>query len=375
MQRLGESYRHKTNVNDVFEDHTLKTCEELNMQTQNKPFASDNLNLQMKYARKLPHTDANRDNSNDVHHSYTPIFNERLKSRMLADNRSGKSELNELMSTIMDKNSIGYYSAGNGETDIHQRNITTSIMNNCKSTDTLTATSKGLTNGSKHWKNLSKRMSMHSKMLPDESDSNDTDALNSERHTGGVHYKTSPRTDSASKTSSRSFNEDPYNDTMSSAFSVLTKKSSTMLLDSSVASNKPQVKAVLTESRFRRMPSSNSTFPQESDINFIMLVGLLCSLSLSKLLQYIQWYCAWFMGQALRLRNMFLGQNVSIWEFCNFDDTSRYCLRTKLLLLPVVGCCSLLYALSSLLHSTLRCLLMQAPTSIIIFIQKLYMEP
>lgn len=67
--------------------------------------------------------------------------------------------------------------------------------------------------------------------------------------------------------------------------------------------------------------------------------------------------------------------NVNIWELCNFDDTSRYGLRTKLFLLPFAGTCSLLYSLSSVLHSILRCLLTQAPNSIILFIQKLYLNP
>lgn len=372
MQRLSEGYRHNTNT-DVYDERTLKTCEEISMQTQHKPYTSESLNLQLKYGGSKLHPNESNHQASDTHHGYAPGYSDRLKTRNLADNRDNRkaqTDLNDLMNSLMSKNGIGFYNSGNsGNAEAINRNG--SVMNSSKSSDTLTPKSAGLTNGNKHWKNLSKRISNHGpKISPDESDSNDTDTLNSERNTS-VHYKTSSRTDSASKNSSRSFNDEFYCDGMSSESPLLTKKSSTMLLDT-IAST--PMKGTTSETRCRRVPS-NSKWPQESEINFIILVGLLFSLMLSKILQYMQAYCGWFMIQVLRLRYMFLEPNVNIWELCNFDDTSRYGLRTKLFLLPFAGTCSLLYSLSSVLHSILRCLLTQAPNSIILFIQKLYLNP
>uniref|UniRef100_A0A0A1WZ62 Uncharacterized protein n=1 Tax=Zeugodacus cucurbitae TaxID=28588 RepID=A0A0A1WZ62_ZEUCU len=373
MQRVSEGYRHNTNA-DVYDERTLKTCEVIGgMQTQHKPYTSETLNLQLKYGGVKQHTNNSNHQSNDAHHAYANhIYRERPKMRDQMDNldnRKAQADLNDLMNSLMSKTGIGCYNGGNVETV----NRNGSVINNTKSSDTLTP----MTNGNKHWKNISKRISLQSnhtpKISPDESDSNDTDTqLNSERNPG-VHYKTSPRTDSASKNSSRSFNEEFYYDGMpaESASPLLTKKSSTMLLDT-IAST--PLKGTTSETRFRRV-LSKSNWPQESEINFIMLVGLLFTITLSRILHYLQAYCGWFMGQVLHLRYMFLEPNVSIWELCNFDDTSRYALRTKLLLLPFAGTCSLLYGLSSMLHSTLRCLLTQAPNSIIVFIQKLYLNP
>uniref|UniRef100_A0A0K8U842 Uncharacterized protein n=1 Tax=Bactrocera latifrons TaxID=174628 RepID=A0A0K8U842_BACLA len=369
MQRLSEPYQHNINA-DVYDEGTLKTCEEIDMQTQHKPYTSESLNLQMKFGgTKLHHNERNQQTS-EAHNGYAQGFSDRLKPRNLSDNRDNRkaqADLNDIRNSLISQNGFRFYKNGNAETITRNGNV----INNSKSSDTLTPMTPVLLNGTtKHWKNISKRITLHEnhtpKISPDESDSNDTDILNSERN-AGVHYKTSSRTDSISKNSSRSFNDESYYEGMSTESALLSKKSSTMLLDT-IAS--PPLKAITSETRFRRV-TSKSNWPQESEINFIMLVGLLFTIALSKILQYSQAYCAWFMGQVLHLRYMFLAPNVSIWELCNFDDTSRYGLRTKLLLLPLVATCSLLYGLSSVLHSTLRCLLTQAPNSIIVFIQNL----
>lgn len=365
MPRLSETNRHNNNA-VIYDEHTLKTCEEIGMQTQHKPYTSESLNLQMKFGGGKLHPNERNHQSSDAHNGYAPNYNDRRNLTDNRDNRKAQADLNHIMNSLMSKNGIGFYNGGNAETV----NRNDSVINNSKSSDTLTPMRPCLLNGNKHWKNITKRVALQTnhtpKISPDESDSNDTDILNSERN-ADVHYKTSSRTDTISKNSSRSFNDESYYEGMSTESALLTKKSSTMLLDT-IAST--PIKGTTSETRFRRV-TTKGNWPQESEINFIMLVGLLFTIALSKILQYSQAYCAWFMGQVLHLRYMFLAPNVSIWELCNFDDTSRYGLRTKLLLLPLVGTCSLLYGLSSVLHSTLRCLLTQAPNSIIVFIQKL----
>uniref|UniRef100_A0A1A9ZCH0 Uncharacterized protein n=1 Tax=Glossina pallidipes TaxID=7398 RepID=A0A1A9ZCH0_GLOPL len=108
-----------------------------------------------------------------------------------------------------------------------------------------------------------------------------------------------------------------------------------------------------------------------SNLNLIMLVGLFAGLLISKALQYLQLYFGWFLYQILQLRNALLG-SMTIWEFLNLDDNKRFRVRTKLLLMPIIGACSLIYGLTSFLQFTTRFLLTAAPNSLTNFVQKLH---
>lgn len=111
--------------------------------------------------------------------------------------------------------------------------------------------------------------------------------------------------------------------------------------------------------------------PEESTkINFIMLMGLFVCLLVSKSLQYLETYLSWFLNQVDQARKVFLG-TATILDFLNFDDTTRYKVRTKLLLLPLIGACSLLYGFVFLIHFSVHFLLMTAPSAPTAYIRKL----
>ncbi|KAI9580261.1 hypothetical protein GQX74_000254 [Glossina fuscipes] len=100
-----------------------------------------------------------------------------------------------------------------------------------------------------------------------------------------------------------------------------------------------------------------------SDLNIIMLLGLFIGLLISKALQCLQSYFGWSLYQVLQLRNAFLG-TTTIWEFLNPDHKTRLRVRTKLLLMPIIGVCSLLYGLITILNCFIRFLLTAAPNGL-----------
>uniref|UniRef100_A0A1A9X475 Uncharacterized protein n=1 Tax=Glossina brevipalpis TaxID=37001 RepID=A0A1A9X475_9MUSC len=100
-----------------------------------------------------------------------------------------------------------------------------------------------------------------------------------------------------------------------------------------------------------------------SNLNIIMLLGLFVGLLISKALQYLQLYFRWFLCQILQLRNAFLG-TTTFWEFLNLEDNTKIRVRTKLLLMPIIGACSLLYGLISILNFSIRFLLTAAPNKV-----------
>lgn len=105
-------------------------------------------------------------------------------------------------------------------------------------------------------------------------------------------------------------------------------------------------------------------------LNVIMLLGLFVGLLVSKSLKYIELYLGWFMAQVDHMRNMFLG-STSIWDFLNLDDTTRFKVRTKLLLMPFIGVCGILYAVVFMLHFSAHFLLMTAPNALTKLVRKL----
>lgn len=216
-------------------------------------------------------------------------------------------------------------------------------------------------------------------------ESDDTDN-NSNRmsHPPHLKFKASPRTTDSlhSKISSHSFNvtEDHLmNDSIHSYFGSQHKKSSTLLdddvINDTLNCDGNNTTAVLKNSSYY-MSGGNATetiSSSSSSMNFIMLLGLIVGLVISKALQYLQLYFKWFQAQVKQLRIAFIGTG-SVLEFFNFDDTSRYGVRTKLLLMPLVGAFSILYGVIAFLHFLIRFFLTQAPGGLVSFIQKLYTE-
>uniref|UniRef100_A0A1A9X478 Uncharacterized protein n=1 Tax=Glossina brevipalpis TaxID=37001 RepID=A0A1A9X478_9MUSC len=137
-----------------------------------------------------------------------------------------------------------------------------------------------------------------------------------------------------------------------------------------------------SSSQILRESANISTFENDKDVlvpyepnnfnnlNVIMLMGLFVGLLISKALQYLQLYFRWFLYQIAQLRNALLG-TTSIWEFVNLDDNKRFRARTKLLLIPIIAACSLMYGLISVLHFVTRFLLTVAPNTLTNFVQKL----
>lgn len=105
-------------------------------------------------------------------------------------------------------------------------------------------------------------------------------------------------------------------------------------------------------------------------LNFITVLGLFVCLLVSKSLQYLQMYLSWFLSQVDQVRKMFLGSTTFL-DFLNLEDTRRYKVRTKLMLLPLIGACSLLYGVVFLMHFSVHFLLMTAPSALTAFVRRL----
>ena len=220
----------------------------------------------------------------------------------------------------------------------------------------------------------------------DESDGNDTDLTNMSRQRAGKFHETPSM---RSKASSSSLNEEHMNDgvlnaspqfnsTTSTLFNSTHNRSvvynetpvSTQHSFSSVAFQKRASSHLWSAEQSPNMPAVPTVAEAEA-INFIMLVGLLLGLTISKILQYLVIYFKWFQNQVLHLRNAFLGPHGSMWDILNFDDDSRYNLRMKLFLAPIVGTCCLLYGFVAILIFTIRFFLARAPNGLVDFIQRL----
>uniref|UniRef100_A0A1A9VM74 Uncharacterized protein n=1 Tax=Glossina austeni TaxID=7395 RepID=A0A1A9VM74_GLOAU len=71
-------------------------------------------------------------------------------------------------------------------------------------------------------------------------------------------------------------------------------------------------------SNFSPFEENDSYDLNASNLNIIMLLGLIIGLLISKALQYLQSYFGWFLYQVIQLRNAFLG-TATIWEFIAYN--------------------------------------------------------
>lgn len=55
----------------------------------------------------------------------------------------------------------------------------------------------------------------------------------------------------------------------------------------------------------------------------------------------------------MKLRKHLLGQS-NIWEFFDFEDTTRFSMQTKLILAPLILICSILYCVVNILHMMVK---------------------
>lgn len=153
------------------------------------------------------------------------------------------------------------------------------------------------------------------------------------------------------------------------------RQSQTILLDSFKQDslddefmNYPKISSSLCEELNSTMDTLRPY--SKKNMNFIIFMGFLAGLLVSKFLQIIQLLLNWLLQQILHLNNNVLG-TISMKEFLNFNHTNRLQLRSKLLLLPVTFVYSLIYSFIYVLHFVIQYLLSNAPSSLIKFVQKL----
>lgn len=110
---------------------------------------------------------------------------------------------------------------------------------------------------------------------------------------------------------------------------------------------------------------------EKIQMNFIILMGLVMGVLISKIFEYLQICLNCLMQKVLQFRKNLMG-TTSLWTFLNFEDTRRLQVRSKLFLLPVVLICSLIYSLIYILHFLVQFLLSAAPEGLIKFVQNMH---
>ncbi|XP_023166638.2 uncharacterized protein DDB_G0283357 [Drosophila hydei] len=107
-----------------------------------------------------------------------------------------------------------------------------------------------------------------------------------------------------------------------------------------------------------------------SKMDYITLAGFLLGYLTSNMLFFLCWYFTWLKGQVVKLRNHFLGQ-ANLWEFFDFEDTTRYSMQTKLLLAPIILGCSILYCVVNVLHLLIKLVRADVPRTVVDFVQRI----
>ncbi|XP_032588437.1 putative uncharacterized protein DDB_G0286901 [Drosophila mojavensis] len=114
----------------------------------------------------------------------------------------------------------------------------------------------------------------------------------------------------------------------------------------------------------------SSAVANDSKMDYITLAGFLLGYLTSNLLFFLCWYFTWLKGQVVKLRNHFLGQ-ANLWEFFDFEDTTRYSMQTKLLLAPIILGCSILYCVVNVLHLLIKLVRADVPRTVIDLVQRI----
>ncbi|KRF82265.1 uncharacterized protein Dvir_GJ26409 [Drosophila virilis] len=105
-------------------------------------------------------------------------------------------------------------------------------------------------------------------------------------------------------------------------------------------------------------------------MDYITLTGFLLGYLTSNVLFFLCWYFSWLKGQVVKLRRHFLG-HANLWEFFDFEDTTRYTMQTKLLLAPIILGCSILYCVVNILHLLIKLVRSDVPRTVVDFVQRI----
>ena len=217
---------------------------------------------------------------------------------------------------------------------------------------------------------FAKRLNKITKTNDDESDGNDTDHINSftTRSQSGTLMKSKYSFDDDTPLSKKSFHSYKIDDMKNDSTFINSNKiyTSSFVNNNSTAgiydTTPPSIKA-----------STNylSTVVREGEMNFIMLIGLVAGLIVSKLLNFMQLYLNWLLDKIVQARNVALGTN-SIWQFINLNDTNNFQMQYKLVLIPLGFISMLMYGFVYVLYCSIWLLLTSAPSGMIKFVQNLH---
>ncbi|KRF99554.1 uncharacterized protein Dwil_GK28232 [Drosophila willistoni] len=126
---------------------------------------------------------------------------------------------------------------------------------------------------------------------------------------------------------------------------------------------------VLNQSMLARGAGGLGTTLHYSKMDYITLIGFLLGCIMSNILFFLCWYFSWLKCQVIKLRKHFLG-HANLWDFFDFEDTTRYSMQTKLILAPIIVACSLLYCVVNVLHLMFKLVRADVPRTVVDVVQR-----
>ena len=215
-----------------------------------------------------------------------------------------------------------------------------------------------------------KRLNKMAKTNDDESDENDTDHINSitTRSQSGTLMKAKYSFNDDSTLSKKSFHSYKIDDMKNDS----TFMNSNKIFTSSFVNNDSTAGIYDTPTPTVKVSTNYlATVVSDGDMNFIMLIGLVAGLIVSKLLNFMQIYLNWLLDKIVQIRNVALGTN-SIWQFINLNDSNNFQMQYKLVLIPFGFISMLMYGFVYILYCSVWLLLTSAPSGMIKFVQNLH---
>lgn len=106
-----------------------------------------------------------------------------------------------------------------------------------------------------------------------------------------------------------------------------------------------------------------------SKMDYITLMGFLLGYLASNLLYFLCWYFSWLNRQVIKMRQHFLGQT-NLCEFFDFEDTTRYSIKRKLIFAPIIVIFSILYCVVNVLHLLIKLVRSDVPRTVVDLVQR-----
>ncbi|XP_068139727.1 uncharacterized protein [Drosophila tropicalis] len=125
----------------------------------------------------------------------------------------------------------------------------------------------------------------------------------------------------------------------------------------------------LGQSMLARGAGGLGTTLHYSKMDYVTLFGFLLGCIMSNILFFLCWYFSWLKCQVIKLRKHFLG-HANLWDFFDFEDTTRYSMQTKLILAPIIVACSLLYCVVNVLHLMFKLVRADVPRTVVDVVQR-----